>query len=460
MKLPLDRAVGATRATLLEAQRAPALLQLSTDTRSLQRGDTFLALRGERFDGHAFTAEAVRCGAAALVVDDVSAAVAGVATLVVKNAQSAYLELAGLARRLFGGMVVGITGSTGKTTTRTLLEQLARVGYGDRVLAAPGNENNEIGVSKLLLEANAERHDLVIVEMGARSYGDVATLADIARPQIGVLTNVGEAHLEIMGSRARLADTKWAIFSRGARAVLNAADAVSRERAGTLGEPAHWFAAVDDEVHGLPDDLERLTAIVGEGRIVDRSPGGTTACDALVRLPGRHNRCNLAAAIAAALELDIPLRRLAPAIETLELPAGRYAQLVLSRGPKLIYDAYNANASGMIAALDAFGGEHAARRIAVLASMAELGEESQALHERVGAHAARNVDVLLVSGDFAAELARGAREGGLDPSQIVLVDGNADAAAWLRDHATADDVVLLKGSRKYRLEEIVEALQA
>jgi UDP-N-acetylmuramoyl-tripeptide--D-alanyl-D-alanine ligase len=128
-------------------------------------------------------------------------------------------------------------------------------------------------------------------------------------------------------------------------------------------------------------------------------------------------------------------------------------------GPKIIYDAYNANASGMIAALDAFAQETGERRIAVLASMAELGDESQALHERVGAHAARIVDVLVVEGDFASELARGARNAGLRPSQIVEVRDNAEAARWLRDHATGRDAVLLKGSRKYRLEEIVEALQ-
>ena len=126
----------------------------------------------------------------------------------------------------------------------------------------------------------------------------------------------------------------------------------------------------------------------------------------------------------------------------------------------MIYDAYNANPSGMLAALDAFAGEAGARRIAVLASMAELGEESPAMHERVGEHAARRVDVLLVSGEYAAELARGALRAGLDAESIVTVDDNAQAAAWIREHAGDDDVVLLKGSRRYKLEQIVEELLA
>ncbi len=144
----------------------------------------------------------------------------------------------------------------------------------------------------------------------------------------------------------------------------------------------------------------------------------------------------------------------------LRLPHGRYTRIAVKGGVQLIYDAYNANASGTMAALDAFALECASRRIAVLASMAELGEESAALHERVGAHAAERVDVLLVRGEYAAELARGAQRGGLSPGHIIRIGTNAQAARWLREHVRADDVVFLKGSRKYKLEEIVEELRA
>src|SRR5581483_5037021 len=142
------------------------------------------------------------------------------------------------------------------------------------------------------------------------------------------------------------------------------------------------------------------------------------------------------------------------------LPEGRYDRLIGSGGIALIYDAYNANASGMIAALDAFAGEAAARRIAVLGSMAELGDESKTLHERIGEHAGRLVDVLLLRGEYASDVARGAQRAGLDADRIVRLETNAQAAQWLREHARPDDVVLLKGSRKYKLEEIVEELGA
>ncbi|MBV8345604.1 MAG: UDP-N-acetylmuramoyl-tripeptide--D-alanyl-D-alanine ligase, partial [Candidatus Eremiobacteraeota bacterium] len=348
-----------------------------------------------------------------------------------------------------------------KTTTKTFLAQLLAARYGDRVLVAPGNENNEIGVSKLLLRASNSAHDVIVVEMGARQYGDIAALVEIANPQIGILTNVGEAHLEIMGSRERLAETKWALFGGGARAVLNADDAVSLARAASLRDGAHWFAATPDR-RSLEryERLSTLTALVGDRRLVRRVEGRTHAIEVCVRVKGEYNRSNAAAAIAGALELRVPVDRLAPRLAELQPPPGRYDSIPIGGGIRLIYDAYNANASSMIAALDAFAAETASRRIAVLASMAELGDESRVLHERVGAHAAGKVDVLVVQGEFAAELAAGAERAGLDAGRIVRVAANAQAARWLRDHARQGDVVLLKGSRKYKLEEIVEELQA
>ncbi len=459
MKLPLELALAATAATIVDRDMAPTTLRANSDTRTIEPGDAFVALRGERFDGHDFAAEAVRRGASMLVLQSSEARIPGTATMLVEDTKAAYMALAGAARELFTGKVAAITGSVGKTTTKAFLVQLAATQYGGRVLGAPENENNEIGVSRLLLNASNEEHDLLVVELGARHYGDVAALVEIARPHLGILTNVGDAHLEIMGSRERLEQTKWALFSRGARAVLNASDAVSRRRAATLTQLPCWFAAARSSFD-FQADLDPLTAIVGNRRLVHRRGESTAELEIDARVPGLHNRANLAAAIAGALELEVPLERMVTEIPKLDLPRGRYDRIVAQGGVHLIYDAYNANASGMIAALDAFASEAASRRIAVLASMAELGEESQALHERVGAHAAGRVDVLLVRGEYAAELARGAQRGGLAERQIVQIGTNAQAARWLREHVRPDDVVLLKGSRKYKLEEIVEELRA
>ena len=459
MKLPLELAVEATGARLDDGQTAPAALRVCTDTRTLKPGDTFLALRGDRFDGHDFTAEAVRRGAEMLVIDDPQRRPSGAAALIVNDTKKAYLALAGAARELFEGRVIAITGSAGKTTTKAFLAQLLAAHYGDRVLAAPGNENNEIGVSKLLLELSNVDHDIAVVEMGARHYGDVAELVEIARPQFGILTNIGEAHLEIMGSRERLEDTKWALFARGAHPIVNAADAATRRRAPSLGGTPHWFAA---ELSSLdsPANFEVLTSFSGSRRLVHRAGTGAVELDVDVRVPGEYNRANLAAAVAGAIELGVAPEQLVELIARVRLPEGRYDRIPMRGGVALIYDAYNANASGMIAALDAFAAEAAGRRIAVLASMAELGGESKALHERVGERAGGLVDVLLLRGEYAADLARGAQRAGLGVDRIVRVETNAQAARWLREHVRSDDVVLLKGSRKYKLEEIVEELRA
>lgn len=457
MKLPIHIALGCVHGTLFEADLAPDFVTVSTDTRTLQPGDTFVALHGERYNGHDYVVEAVRRGASTVVIDQPEARVAGAATIMVDRTLTAYMSLARAARADYRGTVVAITGSAGKTTTKVLLAQLLAAKFGARVLAAPANENNEIGVSRLLLSASNDEHDVLVLEMGARRPGDIATLVDVALPDIGVLTNVGEAHLEIMGSREKLEETKWALFGRGARAVLNALDAASVARSASLAQPPHWFAALRAGEDVPPNG--RMTALIGTTRAIVSDASGTREYAVDVRLPGAHNHQNLAAALAAASELDVPLAAAIELIPALQLPPGRFESLQIDGCPRIIYDAYNSNPSGVLAALDAFAVEPGERHIAVLGSMAELGGEAEALHVRVGTHAAERADVVLVSGDFAAALASGARAGGLAPECIVEVKNNAQAAQWLREHAAPNDVVLLKASRKYAFEEIVTELQ-
>ncbi|MDQ2991551.1 MAG: UDP-N-acetylmuramoyl-tripeptide--D-alanyl-D-alanine ligase [Candidatus Eremiobacteraeota bacterium] len=455
--IPFEEAVRATLAEVTDAGRAPSGLRVVTDTRSIEPGDAFLALRGERFDGHDYVGEAIARGASALIVDERNVAVDGVTTLIVPDTLRAYLALARVARDRFEGRVIAVTGSTGKTTTKDLLAQLLRAHYGDRVAASPANENNEIGVSRFLLGQATGARDVLVVEMGARHYDDIAPLVVAARPDIGILTNVGEAHVEIMGSRERLAHTKWGLFSGGALAVLNACDEVSLRRAPSLHEAPHWFAATDDERISTGG---RTTLLVGRARLIAIDGDREDERPIDVRLPGAHNRANLAAAIAGAREMGVPLDTIVATVPGLQLPKGRYEAIDLPGRPRLIYDAYNANLSGMFAALDAFAAEAGERRIAVLSSMAELGPEAPVMHEQVGERAAATaLDVLLVGGTYADELARGAAAAGLSSEQIVRFASNEDAAQWIDANGRPGDVVLLKGSRVYALEEIVERLR-
>jgi UDP-N-acetylmuramoyl-tripeptide--D-alanyl-D-alanine ligase len=369
MTLLLERAIAATAARLVRGEHFPAQLRVVTDTRALQGGDTFLALRGEHFDGHAFLQDALQKGAAALVVDREDVLPKGIPALVVRDTKRAYMDLAGAARAQFDGRVIAVTGSAGKTTTKHLLAQLLTAHYGpDRVLASPANENNEIGVSKVLLSCG-ESHRVLVIEMGARHEGEIAELAQIARPHVGVLTNIGDAHLEIFGSRENLARTKWGLFSTGAHAVLNAGDSESRLRAAALAETPTWFGLGEPRLPGA--------WIVDPQTLAVASADGVERTGVDIALPGRHNQQNLAAALAAALCLSIDVRDLVKTIPSLTLPAGRYETIVATGKPRLIYDAYNANTSGMLAALDAFAAERAARRIAVLGSMAEIGSDAR-----------------------------------------------------------------------------------
>jgi UDP-N-acetylmuramoyl-tripeptide--D-alanyl-D-alanine ligase len=461
MSVALEQAIAAMRAATRHFERLPAALRVCTDTRILKPGDTFLALRGERFDGHTFVRDAFAAGAAAAVTAEGTALPEDAPGFIVEDTTRAYMALAGAARRALKARVVAVTGSAGKTTTTALIGQLAqRAGLG-KVVATPGNENNEIGVSKLLLGIESDA-DVAVIELAARRYGEIAPLAQIAAPDVAVLTNIGEAHLEIMGSRERLAETKFGIFVCDAVAILNMFDGDSRERAPSLRKAPYWFgyAPVESMLSALsaqrtlPVIQERTTMLVGRKRFFF----GERLLETKIALPGEHNLANLAAAVAAVRALGAGDEAILAGLPDLTLPPRRYERLRVG-DIDFIFDAYNASMSGTLATLGSFSREPALRRIAVLGGMAELGEESPAMHERVGEAAARSgLHRLLISGQYAGDLERGARATGLAAEEIVRFERNEDAGAWLRANTRPGDVVLLKGSRMYRLEEIVEDL--
>jgi UDP-N-acetylmuramoyl-tripeptide--D-alanyl-D-alanine ligase len=455
MRLPTNDALAALGGRVVNRDYLPATIAVSTDTRDIRPSETFLALRGEHFDGHNFVANAVAAGASVAIVDDAKALPEGQAGIVVADTLAAYLALAALARDRVRGPVIAITGSTGKTTTKTFALQ-ALEAAGKPVTATPENENNEIGVAKFLLSLDDGDERIAIVEFGARKYRDLDPLVQTARPGIGLLTNIGEAHLEIMGSRERLAETKWGLFAGGAQPVLNLSDDTSRERAPELGQQPVWFG-IDAQ---RPSDGSRA-AIVRVDDVLAIDGDDVRALPLHVDVPGDHNRRNLAAAFAAAWAAGVDPAAIVAAAPRFELPHGRYERIAIAGGPTIIYDAYNASTSGALATLATFARERVpARRIAVIGSMAELGPEAAFMHQSVGAAAAASADVVLFGGAFAPSLASGARAMGLAEDALVIYETNDEAIAWLREHGRPDDTVLLKGSRMYRMEQIVAGLSA
>jgi len=452
MTFDAPAAVAATRATVVNGDALPAAVLVHTDTRSIPRGATFLALRGERFDGHEYVDEAFARGAACAVVEDASRVPAGRAALVVPDTKQAYLDLGALARSRVRGPVVAVTGSTGKTTTKQFLGALLR-GAGVAATATPENENNEVGVAKFLCGLADGDERVAIVEMGARKYRDLDVLVAAARPDVGLLTNAGEAHLEIMGSRERIAETKWAVPSGARRAVLNLADDASRARAASLSVAPVWYG-IDDErpPHGAHAVVVERDAVWAVGE-----DGSTETHRIAIGFPGDHNRRNLAGAFAAATLCGASVAALAGAVASVTLPHGRYEIVELPGDVRLIFDAYNASLSGMLATLAAFGREEAERRIAVLGSMAELGDDAPAMHRKIGEVAASRAHVVLAGGSFASDTAHGVEGKG---GSVVRYASNGEAVAWLRANLRRGDAVLLKGSRVYRMEQIAEALGA
>jgi UDP-N-acetylmuramoyl-tripeptide--D-alanyl-D-alanine ligase len=453
MRLPTNDAIAVLDGVVVNRDHLPGTIAVSTDTRAIRPSETFLALRGENFDGHRFVTNAVASGASAVIVDDASALPEGQAGIVVADTLAAYLALGGLARDRVRGPVIAISGSTGKTTTKAFAMR-AFEAAGKAVVATPENENNEIGVAKFLLSLEDGDERVAIVEFGARKYRDLDPLVRAARPDIAALTNIGEAHLAIMGSRERLAETKWGLFDGGARAVLNLADDASRSRASALAQPPLWFG-IDAE---RPAEGARAV-IVRLDDVLAIEPGVTRALPLHVDVPGDYNRRNLAAAFATAWAAGVDPATVTAAAPHFDLPHGRYERMQIAGGPTIIFDAYNASMSGAQATLAAFARERVpGRRIVVLGSMAELGDESVLMHQRVGAAAAASADIVLVGGDYAAALAVGTQAMGLAPEALITYQTNDEAIAWLREHARPDDFVLLKGSRMYRMEQIVAGL--
>lgn len=440
---------------LAAAEQVPAAFEPNTDSRTIERGQTFVCLRGPNFDGHDFAADAIAKGCAAVVVDDVRRAPRQTAIpfIRVTDTKAAYLAAAAAARKTFRGRVIAITGSNGKTTTKEMAAQL--LAAHKRIIATPQNENNELGVAKLCFRMN-DRVDVAIAEFGARHPGEIAELADIAEPHIGVLTNIAEAHLEFFRNQEELARTKFALFSRGAKPVCNAADRWTRmlTAEAKLDQDALWVRLCGDPT---------TTGLMLEAGALEKQrvpiTFGASHAFAKWKLPGEHNLRDALLAAAAAILAGLSFEAAIAGLEHLRLPPGRFELHQAPSGATIVYDAYNASPTSVEHAVRAFAQLPARRHVAVLGSMAELGPDTVQQHEATGAAVARcGIDVLYCGGAFAAALERGAHRGGMAPSAVQVYDNNDDVTQKLRLNLAAGDIVLLKGSRIEHMEEILNGL--
>ncbi|MBX3725729.1 MAG: UDP-N-acetylmuramoyl-tripeptide--D-alanyl-D-alanine ligase [Xanthomonadales bacterium] len=416
------------------------------DTRTLRPGMLYVALRGERVDGHALLPQAAAAGAAGALVATADAGMP-LPQLVVADPLLALGELARRHRERMPARVVGITGSNGKTTVKTLVAAiLSRVG---RCHANPGNRNNEVGLPLAVLELDAG-HDYAVFEMGAGKPGDIAYLAAIAQPAIGLVNNVGPAHLERLGSLDGVAETKGALYAAlpaEGVAVINADDAyASRFERQVASRRLLRFGLQNDADVGA-DAIElgercrfRLRCPAGEGEVE-------------LPLPGRHNLMNALAAAAIACALEVPFAAIRDGLAAASGVAGRLRLLRQPGGHALVDDTYNANPASVAAAIDTLAGLPGEHWL-VLGDMGELGADAPSLHAQIGRHARQaGLARLDTVGELSREASAAFGAGGRHHETLEALVASLQAAL----HAGV--VCLVKGSRSAGMERVVAALR-
>lgn len=415
------------------------------DTRQLQPGDLFVAIKGERVDGHNYLTAASEHGAvAALVTRKVEHAMPQV---LVNDATLALGDLASAVRAQRNVRAVGITGSNGKTTVKTLVASILSL-HG-RTHVSAGNHNNELGLPLTIL-AMPQDTEFAVFEMGAGKPGDIAYLAAIARPDVGVVTLIAPAHLERMGSVEVVAETKGAMYqalpSDGV-AVINADDAFASFFTGLAGSRKVLRFGLQQPADVIADAIEQRP---DGSRFVLHTPVGQS--EVALPLPGRHNIANALAAAAAALALDVPLATIVAGLEQAHGVTGRLQRQEMPAGWTLIDDSYNANPSSMAAAMDTLllaPGE----RWLVLGDMAELGPDARALHAQVGQRARElGVERLFAIGELGAATVAAFGEGGEHFSDKPAL------VAILQKQLHSGVTCLVKGSRSAGMEQVVHAL--
>ena len=424
--------------------------KVSTDSRTLKPGELFVALRGENFDGHKFVESAVQTGAAGAIVDLAWKGNVPESFTILRadDTLRAYQTLAANYRKSLPFRVIAITGSNGKTSVKDFTASVLARKF--RVTKTEGNFNNHVGLPRTILEATSA-DQVAVWEIGMNHPGEIAALAKIASPDVGIITNVGVAHIEFMGSRDAIAKEKGALaqaIAPDGTVILNADDSFSQKIAARTKAKLLFTGTTSGTVRAAEI---RQSADGSEFTILE----GAHRCRAQVPVPGLHMVQNAMLAVAAGRLFGLSIEECAAGLASAPLAKARL-QIKQIHGVQFIDDSYNANPDSMKAALrtlvelDADG-----KRIAVLGEMLELGKESERGHREVGECAAElGVDQLIAIGETGAIIARAAEKGGVAKS--VAVKSTSEAAEMLADIAMPGDLVLVKGSRSARTERVLE----
>jgi len=451
MKLPLWR-IAEFVGSKGECDQEAVAMGYSIDSRTLNPGDLFIAIAGERFDGHNYVQAALDKGAVGAIVE-AGKQVPGdpLRLLQVEDTLKALQLLGAAARRLWGKPLVAVTGSAGKTTTKEILAHILSTRF--RVLKSSGNLNNHIGLPLQLLKLEAE-HDLAVVEMGMNHAGEIRALGELAHHDMAVVTAVAPVHLEFFESLKDIARAKYEIIETlhpGGVAVLNADDDyVCQFGRDFKGKVVRFGIKRSADV-----SAQKIKLNGAEGSTFELVVGSVGE-PVTFPLVGEHNIYNALAAAAAAMERGISPSQAAAALSSV-VPPDKRGQVLNLHGATIINDSYNSNPRALQAMIDTLASMKAERRILVVGEMLELGPTAEALHRECGKHAAeKKIDMVIGVRGMARAVAEAACGSG---TQAQFVETPEQAGEWLARNLHAGDAVLLKASRGVKLERALEMLQ-
>ncbi len=425
---------------------------VTTDSRKLNNGVLFVALKGENFNGEDFAETSLKKGAAAVLVSkNFNKKIDGV-VLKVDDTLKAYREIAGAWRDRFDIPIVAVTGSNGKTTTKDLAAAaLNSLGH---VLKTSGNFNNEVGVPMTLLELN-EKHKAAVVEIGMRGLGQIESLAEVVKPTIGIVTNVSETHIELLGSIENIAKAKGELveaIKSGGAIILNADNR----------HTAEMKNLVRDGVKILTYSLEDGADFVAKNILIGSVSTEFTLSfrgreyDFEIPMLGRHNVSNALAAIAAGYAVGLTVPEVQRGFSTLTTTKMRF-EVIRRDGLTIINDAYNASPASMRVAIKTASEVYDGRLIAVLGDMLELGDISEQIHREIGEELVENkFDVLITLGELGKFIAVGARDAGLE--NVYTFDTHEAAAKKILELVRDGDTILFKASHVMHMEKIIELI--
>ena len=445
----------ATGGTLIKGRPDEIIYGVSTDIRKIKAGDMFIPLIGEKFDGHDFILQAVNNGAKAILTQEAKLQLPyDIQVIQVNNTLTALQNLAGYYRRKFNIPVIAVTGSTGKTTAKDMIHHVLQARF--NTLKTEGNLNNEIGLPLTLLRIERQ-HEIAVVEMGMSGFGEIRRLADIARPDYAVITNIGISHIEKLGSRENILKAKMEVFHNfpaNGTAILNGDDDMLREVRDGLPLNIYYY--------GTHDGLDYQAIDIGmttDGNLQFRVLCRDGEYPFELSVLGRHNVYNSIAAITVGRLFGMSFQEIREALHSFETAGMRLNILSTDNGITVIDDAYNASPDSMKAALLVLNDMNAKRRIAVLGDMLELGSYSETAHREVGRAVVGNrIDMLITKGKASSWIGQEARAKGMEASSIFHCSCNKDVINLLGTIVQSGDTILVKGSRGMKMEEIVSSL--